>query len=144
MCIRDRVYKIKRRPVDVIASDKTQAYQEKLKSSGLKGWTMCEFSEALDSSGSFINGFSIKKDGQVAVRTIYAMDTIVEMLFALYDKIVEMLAHGHIAIEPDKDACLFCHFHDICRFQGSFRDPKPMMEAPDSLYLKGGKRNEME
>lgn len=137
--------KIKRRPVAFHVYEEADALRDKLKKSGLKGWTTCEFLEALDHDGTHINGFSKNKDGAIQARTIYSMEGISEVLLQLYDAIVKQMMSGVIAPAPIKDACLFCHYHDICRYQGNNRELKALIEElPEHFYIKGGKQHEME
>ncbi|MEF9968166.1 MAG: hypothetical protein RR766_06580, partial [Longicatena sp.] len=62
-------------------------------------------------------------------------------LRAMYQKIGTQIIDGKIACTPIEDACTYCTYHEICRFNGSYRAKEPMVEVDDSIYQKGDEQD---
>lgn len=104
----------------------------------LTGWHMIEDLTQLDDDATHIATLTSNKDGLISSRKIYNMDGIEEALIEIYKQLVLQILRGNISITPDKDACTFCKYHDICRFHHNFYEREPYATPNDNFYIKGG------
>ena len=130
--------KMKRRPVGFVESEKESYEEVLLKAHRLNGWTLRKDIDMLDDNGSHITGVSMNKDGIVKARKYYNYETICTWFHDLYRIIGKRMLSGDISCSPDADACLYCSYHEICRFKGFYSERKPLVEVDDSLYWEGG------
>lgn len=130
--------KMKRRPVGFVESDKAEYEESILKTHRFNGWTMRKDIDMLDDNGKHVVGVSMNKEGVVKARKYYNYETICAWFYDIYQKIGKRILSGDINCNPDKDACLYCSYHEICRFKGFTSERKPMVELDDTLYWEGG------
>ena len=52
----------------------------------------------------------------------------------MYQIIGNRILHGDISLTPMEDACLYCNYHEICRFKGLYAEKKLLVEPGDELY----------
>lgn len=130
--------KMKRRPVGFQESDKEEYEETLLKAHRLNGWTLRKDIDMLDDNGSHITGVSMNKDGIVKARKYYNYETICSWFHDIYKMIGKRILSGNISCTPDTDACLYCSYHEICRFKGFYTERKPLIELDDTLYWEGG------
>lgn len=103
----------------------------------LNGWTMNPNIDLLDDDGSHISGVRQNKEGVVRASKTYDLSTIHQYFTSMYQQIGERILNGDNAIAPSEDACRYCKYHEICRFNGFFSIKDALIEPDDSLYLKG-------
>lgn len=129
--------KMKRRPVAYVPYDESDWEAMRLREQRLQGWFMDPEIELIDDTGSFIQGSRINKDGMVTARKIYSLDQLSEWTLTMYQMIAEQILAGDIRCEPVEDACLFCHYHDICRFHGYPRALTSLVEMEGEVKEDG-------
>ncbi|MGN1389234.1 MAG: hypothetical protein ACI4WR_06270, partial [Bulleidia sp.] len=57
----------------------------------------------------------------------------------VYDYFRNHLLDGSVELSPAENACMFCRYRCICRFQGDFRVPVPLVMQDTELKI--GKEN---
>ncbi|MDE6475424.1 MAG: PD-(D/E)XK nuclease family protein [Erysipelotrichaceae bacterium] len=123
--------KITRRSIAYVPLQK-QDYEENLrKQNRLKGWTMHEDIAAMDDNGGHIVGVSMKKDGSIKTAKIRDLDTLEQNFHQMYKIIAHRILQGKIDCKPYKDACLFCHYKEICRYNGPFDEKQPLIDIKE-------------
>lgn len=100
-----------------------------IKKNRLNGWVMDEIDES--------------DKELIATSGSYDMDTIEMVLDALFNEVYTRITDGNIALDPLKDACLYCKFKPVCRFKGVQKKPTPLVFA-DVPLKKGANDHEME
>lgn len=125
-----------------IKKEYTPFYKEQndaliLKKHRLQGWTMSENIDELDDNGSHIVGVSMNKAEEVKARTVYDIEKIKDLFQEIFQLIAKRILKGNIALRPIQDACMFCKYHSICRFQGNFATPTPLFEEVNLKKEKG-------
>lgn len=103
----------------------------------LQGWTMSEEIERMDDNGSHIVGVSMNKNEEIKARNMYDIDKIEALFQEIFTIIAKRILKGNIALRPIKDACLFCKYQSICRFQGIYAPETPLFEDIDLKKAKG-------
>ncbi|MEG0329797.1 MAG: PD-(D/E)XK nuclease family protein [Longicatena sp.] len=111
------------------------------KSHRFNGWALNLDIASLDDNGSHLVGVRMNKDGLVKASKVYSLSDVSEYLRAMYQKIGTQIIDGKIACTPIEDACTYCTYHEICRFNGSYRAKEPMVEVDDSIYQKGDEQD---
>lgn len=130
--------KMTRRPVTYVPLGKEDYDAMRLKTKQLRGWIMNEAIDVIDDDGSHILGVRQNKDGAIKARNIYDLSVLDSLFKQMYDNIGSNIISGHIACEPTEDACMFCPYHEICRFQGYPRVLEPLVDTEEiELYLGG-------
>lgn len=97
-----------------------------LKARMLKGWTFLDRFTELDDGEKHI---SLKKN-------LRDFDAVKECVVMLYDYFRDHLLSGEIPLDPVDGACTFCDNRPVCRFHGTYRPVRPVV---DSDLGKGGK-----
>ncbi|MDE6195423.1 MAG: PD-(D/E)XK nuclease family protein, partial [Erysipelotrichaceae bacterium] len=49
----------------------------------------------------------------------------------MYKIIADRILQGKIDCKPNKDACLFCHYKEICRYNGPFEEKQPLIDIEE-------------
>lgn len=124
----------RRKPVTHIPSGKEEYEEVRYKAHRLHGWVMDEEINALDDNGGHIVGISQNKEGEVKARKLYDLDSIEKYFTKMYQIIGNRILHGDISLTPMEDACLYCSYHEICRFKGLYAEKKLLVEPGDELY----------
>lgn len=129
--------KMSRRPVAYVSYGPQERMEQFMASKRLRGWTMHQDIDIIDDDGTHILGVRASKDGKIKARKSYQLDQVKEYMQAMYEIIGKRIYHGEFACSPTEDACMFCPYKEICRFQGYPRAIKPLVEIDDSIYLGG-------
>lgn len=129
--------KMTRRPVAYVSYGPEELQEQFLASKRLRGWTMHQDLDIIDDDGTHILGVRANKDGLIKARKSYSLDTMEQLFLQMYETIGKRILRGDIACSPTEDACMFCPYKEICRFQGYPRAVKPLVEIDDSIYLGG-------
>ncbi len=124
----------RRKPVTHIPSGKEEYEEIRYKAHRLHGWVMDEEISALDDNGGHIVGISQNKEGEVKARKLYDLNSIEKYFTEMYQIIGNRILHGDISLNPMEDACLYCSYHEICRFKGLYAEKKLLIEPEDDLY----------
>lgn len=126
--------KMRRRPIEYITFDK-QDYKDNVKAAHrLQGWNFEQGIEAIDDDGSHIVGVSQKSDGTIQARKTYDLDKLEEHFNTMFSHIAKSIKSGEINCVPNEDACLYCKYHEICRFKGFPAKKELLCEIDDSIY----------
>ncbi len=72
-------------------------------------------------------------------KTFYDFRLSKECMEQVYDYFRKHLLEGDIELSPAENACMFCRYRCICRFQGDFRVPVPLVMQDTELKI--GKEN---
>lgn len=132
----------RRKPVTYIPSSKAEYEDIRYKAHRLQGWTMHRDIAALDDNGAHIVGVSQNKEGEIKARKLYDLQTIERYFITMYQTIGKRILEGDICCTPTEDACMFCAYHEICRFKGVYAEKAVYIEPDDSLYQTlGGKED---
>lgn len=134
--------KMNRRQKMFVPFNEEDYEEQRTRAQRLNGWHMSENLERLDDDARHIASLTQNKDGMINARKIYSMDGVSNLLLTLYQRIAQEMLSGNIKIEPDDDACMFCKYHDICRFHGFPITKEPLAEVNDDFYIKGGKADD--
>lgn len=130
--------KMKRRPVAYVPTGKEDNDAMRLKSKQLRGWLMSYDIDVIDDNGSHILGVRQNKDGNIKARHTYNIDVLNTVFKQMYQHIASNILHGNIACTPTEDACMFCAYYEICRFQGYPRAIEPLIDLETiDVYLGG-------
>lgn len=124
----------RRKPVTHLPSSREDYIDVRHKAHRLNGWTMSSQISALDDNGSHIVGISQNKEGVVKPRKLYDLHTIERYFTEMYQKIGNRILEGDIRCIPMEEACMFCSYHEICRFKGVYAEKTPMVDIEDDLY----------
>lgn len=127
----------RRKPVTYTPVGKEECLDNWLKAHRIRGWTMNPNIEVLDDDGSHITGVRQNKEGMIKASKTYDIHTIERWFTQMYQMLGKQLLNGHIACEPNEEACLFCSYHEICRYKGMYVKKPLMIEIDEDLYWKG-------
>lgn len=72
-------------------------------------------------------------------KTFYDFGLSEKCMEEVYDYFRNHLLDGSIELSPAENACMFCRYRCICRFQGDFRVPVPLVMQDTELKI--GKEN---
>ncbi len=120
--------KMKRRPITYVPMDQSDWEKQRFSKQRLRGWVMHEDIQVMDDDGTHIYGVRCNKDGLLKANKTYSIEALKTMLLTMLEQIKQRILSGDIACEPSEDACLFCPYHDICRFHGYAREKELMVE----------------
>ena len=129
--------KMTRRPIAYVPFGKEEYEAQKKAGKRMRGWTMHEDVDIIDDDATHIMGIRQNKDGVIKARNTYDLDTLEAHFQTIYQTIGTQIKKGNIACTPIDTACMFCPYHDICRFKGIPRIVKPLVEVDETIY-KGG------
>lgn len=129
--------KMNRRSRMYLPQGRAEWEMERSRKHRLRGWVFDDQIGAADDNGSHIVGVSQNKDGVVKARTLYPLEQLEPLCMEMLAQLAERILAGEITCAPIKDACLFCPYHSICRFNGYMRDPQPLVDG-SGLSGKGG------
>lgn len=127
----------RRKPVTHTMNDTTIMEQEQKKAHRFNGWVFDEHIECIDDDASHIKGLRMNKDGIIKARTIYDLPTITNHFTTMYQMIIKRMIQGDIACKPIEEACTYCVYHEICRFNGFYEEKKQLIVYGDEIYHKG-------
>lgn len=105
-----------------------------------RGWVLDPHVEVMDDDGTHIVGVRQNKDGQIKAGTLYSLDQIEVLFHDMLKQITKRIIRGDIACAPSEDACLFCPYHEVCRFYG-YASKEELLVDPSCLHEKGGKHD---
>ncbi len=91
-----------------------------LKERRLTGWTM---TESPDDENETITGYKTK----------YDFEKIRTCILEVYAYFLEHLLDGDIPLEPAQNACMYCDYYPVCRFQGEQVRKEPVVMKDISL-----------
>lgn len=131
----------RRKPVTHQPSSREDYVEVRHKAHRFNGWTMHKEIAALDDNGAHIVGLSQNKEGVVKPRKLYDLDSIERYFTEIYQRIGNRILEGDIRCTPIEEACMFCSYHEICRFKGVYADKVPMIEPEDDLLQKGSEED---
>ncbi len=101
---------------------------EMIRERKLTGWTM---TESPDDENETITGY----------KTRYDFEKIRTCIREVYAYFLEHLLNGDIPLEPAQNACLYCDYYPVCRFQGEQVKKEPVVMKDISLKAeKEGKK----
>lgn len=112
--------------VDPYEFDEESEKQRSLDNSTLKGWTFVNDTTELDHTGSHITSINLP----------YDYEKTRECIIELYNYFYKQLTDGNISLDPDENACKFCDYHCICRYQGQKRKEKPLVMSDEKLRIQ--------
>lgn len=124
----------RRKPAAYLPSSKEEFQEIRMKAHRFNGWTMHRDISVLDDTGSHIVGISQNKDGEIKPRKLYDLDTIEQYFTTMYQRIGTRILDGDIRCNPMEDACMFCNYHEICRFKGMYAEKAAFIEPDERLY----------
>ncbi len=119
-------YKASAKSVDPYDFDEESEKQRFLDNSTLKGWTFVQDTTKLDHTSSHITSINLPYDYEMTRQCI----------IELYDYFYNQLTGGNISLDPDENACKFCDYHCICRYQGQKRKEKPLVMNDEKLRIQ--------
>ena len=129
--------KIKRtKPTDWNEYTPSAQYNEQLKATRLNGWITSKNYEEMDNDGSTVVGLKSSSKG-ISATKIYDPKVLIIKIEEIMKKIIERILSGYIECTPNEDACLFCKYRPICRFNGSTIKNELLVEIPTNLVLGG-------
>lgn len=111
--------KLNRSHVEEVEVTEDKCQEEFIKNRRLQGPTFTDRETELDDTGCYIAKPKKKK-------TLEEYQDIMEKLYTYFS---EELANGNIALDPDINACTFCKCRNVCRYHGSYRPLKPVIEV---------------
>lgn len=91
-----------------------------IKERRLTGWTM---GESPDDENETITGYKTK----------YDFEKIRTCILEVYAYFLEHLLNGDISLEPAQNACMYCDYYPVCRFQGEQIKKEPVVMKDISL-----------
>lgn len=127
----------RRKPVTYNPVGKEDVMDAWYKEHRLRGWTMHPHMAELDDTGTHIMGLRMNKDGFVTTSKMYNLNTIERWFTQMYQHIGKQIMNGHIACEPNEEACMFCSYQEVCRFKGFYTKKQLLIETDEDLYWKG-------
>lgn len=129
--------KMTRRPVAYVAYGHDELNEARLATKRLRGWVMHKDIDIIDDDGTHILGVRANKEGVVKARKTYNMDELERLFKEMYQIIGTRILSADIACSPTEEACMFCPYHEICRFQGYPRSSSPIVETDEHIYQGG-------
>lgn len=136
--------KLKRRGAgEFIETDKDTILTEQKKATRLQGWIFSDFVEEMDNEGNYTAG--IKNSAKTGITASNVIDprVLTHLLEQMMKSLAASILSGKIDCRPTEDACLYCSYKPICRFNGNPRKPEMLVEVPENLMKnKGGDDDE--
>lgn len=124
----------RRKPVTYTPIGKEENEENRKKAHRMNGWSMLPSIEIIDDDATHITGVRMNKDGLVTTSKIYSLQKLEQHFIEMYQKIAKRILQGNFSCTPSEDACLFCSYHEICRFKGLWTQKEPLVETDDTLY----------
>lgn len=106
--------KLNLRSFDIVEGSEEVWHEEWFKNHRLNGKTT-DGNKASDGNGTHIRGWG---EAGPSSRQLTDFNELWSTLLKLYRILKERLANGNIECTPTEDACLFCDFAGICRYNG--------------------------
>ena len=127
----------RRKPVTYTPIGKEDMQELRKKAHRMNGWSMHPSLEIIDDDATHITGIRMNKDGLVTTSKLYNIDKLEEHFITMYQKIAKRILQGNFSCTPSEDACLFCNYHEICRFKGLWTQKEALVEIDDTIYYTG-------
>lgn len=125
--------KINRSKKLIQSLDDETIFAKQVSSNKLQGWFFEDSKEYLDDNKKHVATLNKNR--------ILDIDEMTNKVNEILGIISNHILNGEIEIEPNKDACLFCKYHSICRFSGEYTEKKPIVELP-ACFGEGEDTNE--
>lgn len=132
----------RRKPATYLSIGKEELEEARRKAHRLNGWVMDQDIQALDDDGSHIVGVTQNKDGIIKPRKLYDLERLEHYFTKMYQIIAERILDGDIRCAPIEEACMFCDYHEICRFKGIYAEKTPLVVVEDDIYQQQKGREE--
>ncbi len=120
--------KITRRPIAYVRFDETDWEMMRREKQRLQGWIMDDSIEVMDDNGTHIAKVRQNKDGEIKTRNIYDIEQMETWMNDIIKQIAVKIMNGEMMCQPAPDACTFCPYHEVCRFDGYEREVKPLVD----------------
>ena len=127
----------RRKPVTYTPIGKEEMQDLRKKAHRMNGWSMHPSLEVIDDDATHITGVRMNKDGLVTTSKLYNIEKLEEHFITMYQKIAKRILQGNFSCTPSEDACLFCSYHEICRFKGLWTQKEALVEVDDTIYYTG-------
>lgn len=127
----------RRKPVTYTPIGKDEMEELRKKAHRMSGWSMHPSLEIIDDDATHITGLRMNKDGLVTTSKLYNIEKLEEHFIIMYQKIAKRILQGNFSCTPSEDACLFCNYHEICRFKGLWTQKEALVEVDDTIYYAG-------
>lgn len=124
-----------------VVEEKTDYHPDLIKSKTLKGWSVNEDVEVMDSDGLIhLAGISRNADGSFRKNSaLYDITQVGHLLHDIYAHILNGIAQGNIARKPIN--CTYCKFGALCHFRGNKRKPEPL-ELDYDIHLNSASKGD--
>lgn len=134
--IQAKAGKMNRRLISYQRYDNSDWEEARKRAHRLRGWILDSHVEVMDDDGSHIVGVRQNKDGAIKAGKIYSIDSMEVLFHDMLKQITKRILQGDISCSPSEDACLFCPYHEVCRFYGYTRKEELLVD-PSCLHEKG-------
>lgn len=136
--------KLKRRGAgEFIETDEEAMLTEQKKAARLQGWIFSEFVEEMDNEGTYTTGIKNSAKSGITASNVIDPRVLTHLLEQMLHSLATSILSGKIDCRPAEDACLYCSYKPICRFNGNPRKPEMLVEVPENLMKnKGGEEDE--
>ena len=131
--------KLKRRGAgEFIETDAEALLNEQKKAHRLQGWIFSEFAEEMDNEGNYTAGIKNSAKSGITASDVIDPRVLTHLLDQMMRSLATQILSGRIECRPAEDACLFCKYKPICRFNGNTRKPDMLVDIPDNLMKNYG------
>lgn len=131
--------KLKRRGAgEFIQTDAEALLNEQKKAHRLQGWIFSEFAEEMDNEGNYTAGIKNSAKSGITASDVIDPRVLTHLLDQIMRSLATQILSGRIECRPAEDACLFCKYKPICRFNGNTRKPDMLVDIPDNLMKNHG------
>lgn len=135
--------KVKRRGAgEFIENDTETMLTEKKKAARLQGWIFSEFVEEMDNEGNYTAGIKNSPKTGITAGNVIDPRILTHLLEQMMHTLAASILSGKIDCQPSEDACLYCSYKPICRFNGNPRKPQMLVEVPENLMKNHGGEND--
>lgn len=136
--------KLKRRGAgEFIETDEDTILTEQKKATRLQGWIFSDFVEEMDNEGNYTAGIKNSVKSGITAANVIDPRVLTHLLEQMMKSLAASILSGKIDCRPTEDACLYCSYKPICRFNGNPRKPEMLVEVPENLMKnKGGDDDE--
>lgn len=131
--------KMKRRGVgEWIETDEETVLTEIKKAHRLQGWIFSDFVEEMDNEGNYTAGIKNSAKSGITANDVIDPRTLTHLLDQMMRALAGKILSGNIVCKPSEDACLFCRYKAICRFNGNPSKPSMLVDLPENLMKDHG------
>lgn len=131
-----RAFSFNRRSKELITLDMHNLQAAFLKDHQLQGYCFDDGVTFLDDDATHIANLKYRNE-QLQYKQA-PLPQVATLLQALYQKICDQILAGNFACEPLVDACTYCPYDAICRFQGAPKDAQSLLPPTFTLYPSKG------